>query len=141
MMFALIPAALAGAGLMWLAFYTGVIDWSKAQRVEARMDNRVGVNGQLTKPVELIIRTPDCFRVSRAYLDGQQLTVYLHNGCHEQIGYYEWHYNEVSPDGTIIHSWYDNDASGREAEGTWEITRGIEEDSRMAKVVVWATHR
>lgn len=139
--FALVPGAIAGALLMYLAFYTGVVDWQKAQRIEGRMDNRVGVNGELTKPVDLIIRDASCLKVSRAYLDSGTLTAYVTNNCHTTIGYWEWHYNQISPDGTVIHSWYDNSVSGPESGQTVEETTKLADDDRTAKVVVWANTR
>jgi len=139
--FALIPGAIAGALLMYFAFYTGVIDWQKAQRIEGRMDNRVGVNGELTKPVDLIIRKASCLEVSRAYLDSGVLTAYVTNNCHTTITYWEWHFNQIAPDGTIINSWYDNSLEGPEVGQTVERTQKLKEDDRTSKVVVWTTTR
>lgn len=143
--FALIPGALAGAALMWLAFYTGVIDWQKTQRIEARMDGRVGVHGELKAPIDLIIRDTGCFHISRSFLDGEALTVYLTNGCHDDASYWEVHWNEVSPDHTIIHSGYtnhmDNGDSGLMADSTLEVVFDLtsDQDSRTAQIVVWST--
>ena len=138
--FALIPAALAGAGLMWLAFYTGVIDWSKTQRIEGRMDARVGVNGQLTAPVDLIIRKTSCLKVSRAFLDSGSLTAYVTNSCTElQDSSWALKWNAIAPDGTIISSSIDQIHGGTlEAGETKEMTEDVSNDSRMTKFVVWA---
>jgi len=138
--FALIPAALAGAALMWLAFYTGVIDWTKAQRIEGRMDNRVGVNGQLTAPVDLIIRKTSCLEVSRAFLDSGSLTAYVTNECNvAQPDSWALKWNAVAPDGTIIASNIDNVHTGTlEAGETKEMTEDVSNDPRMTKFVVWA---
>jgi hypothetical protein len=136
--FAAIPAVLAGAALMWLAFYTGVIDWTKAQRIEGRMDARVGVHGELTKPVDLIIRKSGCLQVSRAFLDDGKVTSYTTNACHSEVGYWEMHWTQIAPDGTVIASGYDNKMGQLEDGETLEFTQELRDDSRTAKVVVWA---
>ena len=143
--FACVPGVLAGALLMYLAFYTGVIDWQKTQRIEGRMDNRVGVHGELVKPVDLIIRKAGCVQVSRAYLDDGSLTAYLTNNCHEDVDYWELHWNSIAPDGTIITSGYTNHSSengtGLGAGETIELKEDIKDDSRTVKVVVWGTNK
>jgi hypothetical protein len=137
-----IPGLLAGAALMWLAFYVGIIDWRKTQRIEARMDGRVGVHGELTTPVDLIIRKTGCFGVSRAFLDGGELTVYMTNGCHVDKQFFKLHWNAMAPDGTVIDSGYENNINGNSAIGADDTLefKAIEvaHDSRVAKIVVYA---
>lgn len=123
---------------MWFAFYTGIIDWTKVQRIEARMDGRVGVHGELTKPVDLIIRGSGCFKVTRSFLDEAKLTAYVTNACNKEAEYWELHANSISPDGTIISSWYTNGNGGFSVGDTREFTRDLEQDARTAKVIVWA---
>ena len=128
---------------MWLAFYTGVIDWQKTQRIEARMDGRVGVRGELKSPIDLIIRDTGCLHVSRAFLDDAILTTYLTDSCHHDMEYWEVHWNGVSPDHTIIHSGYTNHVGGGSrmaADSTIEVTFDLsrDEDTRTAKIVVWS---
>lgn len=142
---ALIPGAIAGAALMWLAFYTGVVDWQKAQRIEARQDARVGVHGEIKTPVDLIIRDGGCLHVSRAFLDGSTLTAYLTNGCPEDLDYWEIHWNEISPDHTIIHTGYtnhtgDTGSTGIQSGATLEVPFDLsgDQDSRTAQIVVWS---
>jgi hypothetical protein len=143
--FALIPALLAGAALMWLAFFTGIVDWRQGQNaiakqatIEGRMDNRVGVNGTLTKPVDLIITNHTCLKIERAFLDGTSVTMYLHNQCHSSLEYYEWHWKAIAPDGTIIGSNYANDDSGLDVGDKAEKTMTMPGDPRIEKVIVWA---
>lgn len=133
-----IPAVLAGAALMWLAFYTGVIDWQKTQRVEGRMDNRVGVNGQLTMPVDLVIGNRSCLKIDRAFLDGDSVTMYLDNQCHTRLDYYEWHWKAVSPDGTTIKENYENTLDGIDDGEKLEKTMSLPDDNRIVKIIVWA---
>lgn len=136
--YAAIPALLAGALLMYFAFYTGIIDWQKAQRVEGRMDNRVGVHGELRAPVDLIIRKADCLEVTRAFLDGDTGTMYIKNDCHRHLSYMEWHWNIIAPDGTIIKDNYSNDLNVPLDGETVEKNFNLDDDSRAAKIVVWA---
>jgi hypothetical protein len=135
--FALIPGALAGAALMWLAFFTGLIDWQKIQRVEGRMDNRVGVNGELTKPVDLIILKKSCLIIDRAYLDGETGTMYTTNKCNGELRYVAWHWNIIAPDGTVLKTDYANSLDGQFPDMKMEKTFNLPDDPRVAKVVVW----
>ena len=79
--------------------------------------------------------------MSRAFLDSAALTVYVTNNCHTDIGYWEWHFNQVAPDGTIINSNYSNSLTGPEAGQTLELGAKLKEDDRTSKVVVWANAR
>lgn len=136
--YAMIPAALGGAALMWLAFFTGCVDWRAARRLEGRMADRVGVHGEILAPVSLVIQKVDCARVDRSYLDGDTLTIYITNGCKAELNYYSWHYKAIAPDGTIIQSDYSNDMSGLMAGDRVEKQFTLQDDSRIATVVVWA---
>jgi hypothetical protein len=138
--FALIPGALAGALLMYFAFYTGVVDWQKAQRIEGRMDGRVGVNGELKKPVDLINRDSSCLKISRSFLDSGTVTAYVTSHCNYNIRYWEIHWESVAPDGTIIHSDYTNNGFGEPSPGeTVETTYAVQDDPRTAKIIVWTS--
>jgi hypothetical protein len=142
---AIIPAALGGGALMWLAFYTGVVDWREVQRaaekthrIEGRMDERVGVRGELVAPVDLVIRKTGCLQVSRAFLDDGVLTAYVSSSCHGPSGYWEWHWNQVSPDGTILATGYRNSLADIMPGETIEVTEQVKEDARTLKIVVWS---
>lgn len=135
--FALIPGAIAGAALMWLAFATGVVDWTKAQRIEGRMDARVGVHGELVAPVDLIIKPGGCMKITRAFLDSGKLTTYTRNDCHERVDYWEIHWNLVAPDGTILHNGYTNLGGVLHAGEERELVVAVDEDDRTAKIIVW----
>jgi hypothetical protein len=136
--FAVIPAALAGAALMWLAFFTGIVDWQKVQRIEGRMDGRVGVSSKLSAPVEVIIENRSCVKIDRAFLDGLTVTMYLQNQCHKDLGYYEWHWMEVAPDGTTIKEDFGNSIDGLSEGQKVEKVMDLTSDTRTAKIVVWA---
>ena len=137
--FAAIPAVLAGAALMWLAFYTGVIDWKQTQRIEGRMDARVGIRGELTAPVDLIIKDKSCLHITKAFLDGGTLTSYVTSACKAPSGYWELRWRAVAPDGTIIASGYNNTAYLTELDPgeTTEHTDNLPDNERISKVIVW----
>jgi hypothetical protein len=138
--FALIPGAIAGALLMYFSFYTGIVDWRKTQRIEGRMDARVGVNGELQKPVDLINRDSSCMKITRSFLDDGTVTAYITSRCNFRMRYWEIHWNSVAPDGTVIHSDYTNHGFGNPEPGeTVETTHSIEADPRTAKVIVWTS--
>jgi hypothetical protein len=137
--FALIPGAIAGALLMYFAFYVGIVDWQKAQRVEGRMDNRVGVHGELTAPVDLVLSGKGCVKIQRGFLDDGALTLYIHNGCTDEREFVKYRVSELTPDGTVVKTdggWLELDSgfSSIDAGATMEIHPKLSGDTRVVKI-------
>jgi hypothetical protein len=104
-----------------------------------RMNNRVGVVEPLKNPVTLTIRQPDCYRIERAFIDGDQLTAYITNHCTDTPNYAQLHWEVVAPDGTIIQHGYENYKVPKLSPGeTGEISVELPSDPRAAKVVTWS---
>lgn len=135
--FALIPGAIAGGALMWLAFYTGVIDWTKTQRIEGRMDARVGVNGELKTPVDLVARNTGCLKIARSFLDSGQLTLYVKSACSDRRQSFQWTraWKEIAPDGTVVQQGREYGTAIEPGE-TIELHEDLKDDPRTVRVVV-----
>lgn len=140
---AMIPWAL-GIGLFaWIGVYAALHEIAK----EKAQENRAAVyTGAVTRPKEKIaieILPHDCSHITTADLDGDDLMLYATNTCHEKIdvNYFEWHWQTVSPNGTLLRSGYTNSAfdcpmplrPGDKAECKFTI----DDDDRTAKIQVW----
>jgi hypothetical protein len=151
--YGLIPGAIGGGALIWLSFMSGCLDLQQQRTIAERMDNRVGIvtaKEEPKNPVKLVIQQRGCIRIDRAYMDasdrdypsesGGKLTVYLADHCTQTPSYYEWHWKEMAPDGTIIHDgWTNTEPTVPEAGQTEEVTVYLPDDNRVVTVVVWAT--
>lgn len=137
----IVPGALGGAALIWLAFVSGCLDLRQQQTLAQRMDNRVGVVQPLNNPVQLVIQQPDCYKVERAFVDGNIITAYTRNTCHQTPDYTETHWQALAPDGTVIQQNYDNSLSNAPPGQAFEWQVQVPEDDRIAKIVVWSSMR
>jgi hypothetical protein len=141
-----IPWILGMAALVWLAFLTGLVEFShsqsayaKRQTYEGRREERVGVNGEILKPVDLIFSNRGCFKIERAFLDTQTLTIYIHNTCAQKREFAHYTVKEYAPDGTIVHSvneYLPTDDAELDAGDKIEIETQTSSDARVVKIVV-----
>ena len=90
----------------------------------------------------------DCVDVTREDFDGGQLRLYATNNCGVTLRYLEWHYQIISPNGTIVNeSWTNSCPIPRRQHDRAECVfgaRGLDEvpiDDRGATLRVWATRR
>ena len=144
--FAAIPAVIACALLLLLAFMTGIVEFThsedaykKRQTYEGRREARVGVNGEILKPVDLLFVSNGCVKIERAYLDTQTLTIYIHNTCSAERQFIKWGVREYAPDGTDVqsHGTYLDTPDGNLAAGEkFEQVVQVSNDSRVVKIVV-----
>ena len=137
--YGLIPGVLGGAALLWLAFVTGCLDLQQQRTFASRMDNRVGVVKPLTADVKLIIERNSCATVDRAFIDGDTVTAYLKNGCHDGGSYMEWHIDAAAPDGTVIQTWWTNETDRPPFGKAVEVKHEMTEDNRITDITVWAS--
>lgn len=153
---AIIPWALAIGASAWLGFYVGVNDMLRSRAQERRAAIAVGVSAPLEAPIviDLKSRQTYCAPVTKADLDGEVLRLYVTNNCRTKLSSLEWHYDALSPDGTIIDSnsisdWHCEFPAlrGDSAEcvfGRKEFpsTLAVSLDNRIAKIRVWTVpHR
>lgn len=143
--YGLIPGVLGGAALLWLAFVSGCLDIQQQRTFASRMDNRVGVVEKLTSPVALKIQQPNCMAIQRAFIDGDTVTAYMHNGCSGRnssgSSYWEWHVIATAPDGTIIGTWMENSLDSPPAGATIELKHEVAEDQRITTITVYSTNK
>jgi hypothetical protein len=135
----LVPGALGGGALIWLAFVGGCIDLQQQRTIAQRMDNRVGVVEPLKNPVVLIIHQPDCYKIERAFIDDNTVVAYTRNTCSHKPGYAETHWQAFAPDGTIIQQHYENSLDNVSPGQAFEWKTEIPQDDRIAKIIVWST--
>jgi hypothetical protein len=131
---------LAVGALAWLGFASGVVEFHRHLTVAERMDNRVGVREPLQNPVKVVIKAHQgCFSVNRTYADGDTITLYLHNGCSEELMYHEWGWRAKAPDGTVIATKYNNSLEPVEPGSDTEQVMELPDDDRIATIEVWAS--
>ena len=145
--FAAIPWILGCAAVVWLGFFTGIIQfrhqqsaYRQQQTVQQRMDNRVGVTAPLKEPVKLIILPRHgCIKIEKAFLDGSRMTVYLHSNCQTFMDYYQLHTVGRSPDRTIVWSDYENTSSlpSLQPGDTGEWSMDVSQDQRISAIEIW----
>lgn len=137
----MVPGALGGACLIWMAFVSGCLDLQQQQTLAQRMDNRVGVVQPLKNSVQLVIQQPDCYKVERAFVDGDTVTAYTRDTCHQTPSYAETHWQALAPDGTVVQQDYDNSPSNASPGQAFEWRVQVPEDNRIAEIVVWSSMR
>jgi hypothetical protein len=138
--FAAIPWVIAVGASSWLGLYMTFHEDHKELKQEDRMATYVGAAERPKVKIGIETRGHDCIVLSRAEFDGSALLMYAENRCPGDIRYLEWHADLVSPDNTIIESWYTNwqcaepTERGEKAECRHKFDAV---DDRTAKVVVW----
>ena len=145
---ALIPWALGIGALSWMAVYV----WGHYIGNELDQERRAAIYtgaGKAPKSkiaVEMLNKS--CVKVTRADIDGSMLYLYARNDCRESLSYLRWNWEELSPDGTVIHAGEANSCpipteNGDEAEcqfgGWFHWPEGIDTDKRVDRIRVWVS--
>jgi hypothetical protein len=138
LMFAAIPAALAGAAILWLTAVTGVIDLTSELRQERRAAERVGIVVMPTSPIKVTIREATCLKSAGTYLDGDTLTIYPVNKCTHSLEYpSQFIYRLLAPDGTVIKTEENYIGSNQfDAGEKREFSVKVREDARTVEMSV-----
>lgn len=138
---ALIPWALAVGALAWMGTWVAFHEWQRETRQEKRAAIYVAAPEPVKSKIKITVLKRSCVKVERADLDGRSLIIYAAapSGCDSisGLGYAEWHWQEVSPDGTVLHADYSNEMnihSGEKVEFKFTIPS---DDDRVAEVRVW----
>lgn len=139
---ALIPWALGVGAMVWLGTWIAFHVWQREERQAARAATYVASPVPQKAKIKITALVRDCLRVDRADLDGTDLLIYgrAPKGCTNRVGtdYTEWHWQLLSPDGTILHQGWTNLLDLH--EGTkGELKMQIESDDRAAELQVWLT--
>lgn len=136
----LVLLALGLGASVWFGVYMGVHQFRRELSQEERAAIVVGAEVRPTEKIAVALSQSGCVRVTRADLDGRNLIIYTSNGCHRELTYVEWHWEELSPSGTVVHGGWTNwqcpapRLPGDSAECRFD---NIELDDRAASMRVW----
>jgi hypothetical protein len=138
-----IPLVLGLAAAVWLGVYIDAHEFNHELSQEDRAASYVGATERPKSKIAVEIQNQDCTRITRADVDGEILLLYARNDCHEREDYFAWHWQEISPNGTIIHQGYTNSCPipgpSEVAECSMNIGdfSGESVDDRTDKIRVW----
>jgi hypothetical protein len=137
----LVPWALAIGAMSWLGLWISVHQYRSEVEQERRRAVYVGAEERPKDKIKIEARKVDCLTVERADVDGGSLTMYgrADRTCSE-AWYTAWHWQELSPDRTLIHEGYTNSCPDlRKAGDKSECRMKIEVDDRTAYLTVWVS--
>lgn len=146
---ALIPWALGIGALVWLGVWIGVHTYYQQVQQENRRAQFTGVASPKSK-IKIQVENKSCVRVQHVDVDGDMLTIDARNDCPSPLymGYLEYHWQQMSPNGTVIHQNYSNDCPvplerGDTAECIFSDDHfdPLSDDDRVATVRVWTDTR
>ena len=103
-----IPLVLGLAASVWLGVWIQSHYFQKELSQEDRAAVYTGAQERPKSKVIIQILPHDCTHLTRVDLDGSDLLMYATNDCHAPLDYLAWHWQFVSPDGTVISEGYDN---------------------------------
>jgi hypothetical protein len=142
-----IPAVLGLGAAMWLGVWIDAHHFRHELSQEDRAASYVGAGVRPTDKIKIVIRDESCVHVTRADLDGADLLIYTENHCGRSIAFMEWHWQLLSPDGTVIKgNWYNTGncaapiSNGDKAECHVDVTdySGTVDD-RASTLRVWTS--
>lgn len=137
---AMIPWALGIGFATWLGGWAALHTFRHQLANEARTARYVGSVTPQVSPIKIAIVNHGCVKVDKVDVDGTELLVYSRNDCHEAITYTEYHYQEISPDGTVLHQEYHNEgfcAIPTQPGDKGECKFDISIDDRTETIRVW----
>jgi hypothetical protein len=139
----LIPWALGIGALAWLSVFISV----RTYRHETRVEERAAIYVGAKKPPKskLMIETPMItdghhlsLEVTLVDADGDSIVIHAQNRS-GNLSYVLWHWQQISPDGTVIEDQEDNSCPVPARKGeTAECKGRLTIDDRTAKLRVWA---
>lgn len=129
---------LGSAAVAWLSFYSGVRYMRREISMEQRRAESVGAVPLPTGNIEVVIdnRTGGHLFIESASIDGKELRAYYVNkGTHSQE-FVKFHWQLLSPDGTVIKQdySYENFGSRLEPGVRVETVKQIESDTRVKRI-------
>jgi hypothetical protein len=136
----LIPWALALGAAAWIGVYIGAHDFRHQLSQEERAATYTGASEKPKDKFKIVIEPHDCSHITKADIDGHVLLLYARNDCHKTLDYLAWHWQEVSPNGTIISGGYQNNAYCPVPQHYSEIaecSQEISDDDRAVQIKLW----
>lgn len=138
--FVIVFCGLALGCVIWLGFFQDTHEFKRELRQEDRKAEFVGAAERPASKIKVQVLKRDCTVITNATLDGEDMTVYARNDCHQQIRYMEYRWQTIAPNGTAIGSGYTNTANcaipmmpGKLAECSIKVGT----DDRIDTVMVW----
>lgn len=109
---ALIPWALGIGFAVWLGVYMAMREIHREALQEQRAAQYTGAAERPKSKLKVEVLERSCVHVTHVDIDGNSLAIYSRNDCHEDLRYgVEWHWQLISPNGTIVKQGYENAAS------------------------------
>lgn len=139
---ALIPWALGIGASVWLGVYIGVHQFRHELSQEERAAIFTGAQERPKQKIAVHTLSRDCTKIVRADLDGDSLTLYAENDCGYFLDYMEYHWEFISPNGTILNQGYHNGATcpiPSEPRDKAECSFSVDPDDRAESLKVWAS--
>lgn len=142
----LIPLALALGASTWLGFYIGVHKFNRQLSQEDRAAIAVGAWERPKSRIVIDRQSGQkfCAGVTRADVDGETIRLYATNDCGKTLTDMAYHWEALSPNGTIIESsshsagWCSTPRLPKDsAECVFDGHYGLPSDDRLATVRVW----
>jgi hypothetical protein len=147
----LIPLALGAAASVWLGMYIQAHRFGRVLSQEDRAAVAVGAEVRPKGKIAIDTATAQkyCAPITRADLDGDTLRLYATNDCKVALTGMDWHYEQLSPNGTVLHDGYMNQRGndhcptprmvGDKSECVFAGTYGgyMTVDDRVATLRVW----
>lgn len=101
-----IPWALGMGASVWLGVYIGVHQINQQTSQEQRAAVAVGAEERPKSRITFDLSTAQtyCAGVTRADIDGPMLRLWATNDCHGPLTGMDWHYEMLSPNGTVLHA-------------------------------------
>lgn len=142
-----IPLVLGIAASVWLGVYIGIHDFHHQLTQEERAAVYTGAGSRPKSKIAVELMVRDCVQVVRADLDGSVLYLYAKNNhCEKPLTYVEYHWQELSPNGTVIHEGYTNQCSTPSVDGDIaecqfdeDHFRELPTDSRTDRIRAWTS--
>lgn len=138
---ALIPWAIAIGAAAWLGIWIGYHNFRHQLSQEDRAAVYTSAAGSTDKPQSKIaveIKTHGCSHVTRADVDGTNLLMYATQNCGAKMDYFEWHWQAISSNGTVIGQGYTNQCPVPGSGEIAECRMDIKDDDRTVRLRVWA---
>lgn len=142
---AAIPWILGLAAAVWFGVYVGIHNFrhelSQEELEHIRQQRAavyVGAENRPTGKMKVDIVPNWCVSIIRVDVDGENLLLYGRNDCHTKVDYVVWKWQEVSPNGTSLHTEWTNLCPEPLLPGdVSECKMEIVPDDRAAAVRVW----
>ena len=139
----LVPWAFAIGIMAWIGVWVALDQYNQRVSQERRRASYVGAEEKPKEKLIIDVVPVDCLHVTRADTDGDKLTIYARNDCKDRgVDYTAYHWQAISPDGTILAQNYTNlcpvpSRYGDKAECQMEVST----DDRTKSLRIWVKDR